>query len=150
MQKRGNRSSAGGWRRRVRREKHVFTTITRALLSKNKNRKKLLSPRSRPGLLPPRDVNANLVKIWFPLPNSAPGGGGRGAEEEAVAEIPRCNSSGGRLAAPHGSRRLNTQSYTHPKTSLSLGPPRATSGLGSLETVLEARGASRGGRGSGG
>ena len=122
----------------------------RALLSKNKNRKKLLSPRSRQGLHPPRNVNANLVKILVSLPQLRSGGrGSRGRRGKPEPRYLDCNSSWSLLAAPHGSQRPNTQSHTHPKTQpFPLSPHAPTSGFGSLETVLEAPGARRGGRGS--
>lgn len=89
------------------------------------------------------------LKSWFPLPSSAPGGGGRGAEEEAVAEIPRLQLVWGPPCRPS---RLQASKHTIIHTPQNqpfpLGPHAPTSGLGSLETVLEARGASRGGRGS--
>lgn len=129
MQKRGNRSSAGGWRKGgggVRREKHVFTTITRALLSKNKNRKKLLSLRSRPGLLPPRNVNANLVKILVSPPQLSSGGRGspgrRGSRSRDTSIATRLGAALPPLTAPS----VQTHNHTHtPKPALSLGSPRA-------------------------
>ena len=91
-------------RRGVRREKHVFTTITRALLSKNKNRKKLLSPRSRPGLLPPRNVNANLVKILVSPPQLSSGGRGsrgrRGSRSRDTSIATRLGAALPPLTAP--------------------------------------------------
>ena len=56
------------------------------------------------------------LKSWFPLLSSAPGGGGRGAEEEAVAEIPRLQLVWGPPCRPS---RLRASKHTiiHPKTS---------------------------------
>lgn len=80
------------------------------------------------------------LKSWFPLPSSAPGEGGRGAKEEAGAEIPRLQLV---LEPPCLPSRLpaskHTIKHTRPKTQpIPLSPHAPTSGLGSLETVLEA------------
>ena len=128
MQKRGTRSSAGGWRKGVggvRREKHVFATIIRALLSKNKNRKKLLSPRSRPGLLPPRNVNANLVKILVSPPQLSFGGrGSRGRRGSRSRDTSIATCLGAALP-PLTAPAVQTHNHTPQNPALSLGPPRA-------------------------
>lgn len=92
MQKRGTLSSAGGCRKEwgVRWREACVMDNYRALLSKNKNRAKgFYQPESRRELHPPRNVNANLVKILVSPPQlssgGGDGGGGRGAEEEPGA-----------------------------------------------------------------
>lgn len=91
MQKRGTLSSSGGWRKGGGRWREACVMDNyRALLSKNKNRAKgFYQPESRRELHPPRNVNANLVKILVSPPQLSSGGGGggggRGAEEEAGA-----------------------------------------------------------------
>ena len=122
----------------VRREKHVFTTITRALLSKNKNRKKLLSLRSRPGLLPPRNVNANLVKILVSPPQLSSGGrGSRGRRRSRSRDTSIATRLGAALP-PLTAPGVQTHNHTPQNQPFPLGPHAPTSGLGSLETVLEA------------
>lgn len=90
----------------------------RALLSKNKNRKKLLSPRSRQGLHPPRNVNANLVKILVSLPQLRSGGRGsrgrRGSRSRDTSIATRLGASLPPLTAPS----VQTHNQTHtPKPS---------------------------------
>ena len=122
----------------VRREKHVFTTITRALLSKNKNRKKLLSLRSRPGRRPPRNVNANLVKILVSPPQLSSGGrGSRGRRRSRSRDTSIATRLGAALP-PLTAPGVQTHNHTPQNQPFPLGPHAPTSGLGSLETVLEA------------
>lgn len=126
----------------------------RALFSKNKNRAKgFYQPESRRELHPPRNVNANLVKILVSPPQLSSGGeGGLGAEEELERRYLDCNSSSVVLPSPATQASRHTVTHTHAHTPkpqpFPPSPHAPTSGLGSLETVVEARGARRGSEGS--
>lgn len=99
------------------------------------------------------------LKSWFPLPGSAPGGGRgspgrRGSRSGDTSIATRLESS----CLPHPSppsrgSSVQTHDYTPKPGPCPPEPPpptphAPTPGLGSLETVVEARGARRGSKGS--